>query len=194
MNSTSDVSLEVVPDNYLLVERIGTDNIVYQVVLLSWSLENIERFSERFRQFKILSDEVQKTREGFEHFVLQSGAIWFETITKDAQESVGIMYIADFVRSSVENRYISASFHLSMWDSKISERMPVLREAVREIFKLFKLHRLEMEIPLYAGGAIRVAKKSGFVEEGVRREARRYHGKWWNVLHLAMLETEVPNG
>lgn len=176
----------------LLVEQVGLDGVTYVVVPLQWTLPAIELYWEKFRPYKILSDDIQQDKVGFENFVLRSGALWFEVKDKATDESKGIMYVADFAQSFTENRFLSASFHVSMWDSKIGNRMPVLKAAVRAIFARFRLHRLEMEIPLFAGGAIRVAKKSGFVEEGVRRQARRYNGQWWNVLHLAMLETEVP--
>lgn len=172
----------------------GNDGRIYTVRSLAWTLDNVEKYWEKFRPYKILSDDIDQTKDGFERFVLQSGALWFEVIDVDADETVGIMYFGDFVMSQVEPRFLTASFHVSMWDSKIGSRLPVLTGAVKRIFKLFRLHRLEMEIPLFAGGAIRVAKKAGFVEEGVRRKARRFGGQWWNVLHLAILEDEVPNG
>jgi RimJ/RimL family protein N-acetyltransferase len=175
-----------------LVEQAGTDGIVYCVMPLQWTLENVEKYWEKFRPYKILSDDIRHDRNGFERFVVSSGAVWFEVLEKETGKDTGIIYVADFAQSFTENRYISASFHVSMWDSKIGSRMPVLKAAVRALFAQFRLHRLEMEIPLFAGGAIRVAKKAGFVEEGVRRQARRYSGQWWNVLHLAMLESEVP--
>lgn len=181
----------VVPHE-VLVEQEGLDGVVYIVVPLLWTLPAVDMYWEKFRPYKILSDDVQQDRNGFENFVLRSGALWFEIQDKSTGTALGIMYVADFVPSFTEHRFLSASFHISMWDSKIGPRMPVLKAAVRAIFAQFKLHRLEMEIPLFAGGAIRVAKKAGFVEEGVRRQARRYNGKWWNLLHLAMLETEVP--
>jgi RimJ/RimL family protein N-acetyltransferase len=187
-------AVELPDASQVLYAGPGTDGRLYSVRAMSWTLENIEKYWEKFRPYKILSDDVQQTKEGFEQFVVRSGALWFEVIDLEANETVGIMYLGDFVPSFTEPRYLSASFHVSMWDSKIGSRLPVLTGAVRQAFKLFRLHRLEMQIPLFAGGAIRVAKKAGFVEEGVRRKARRYGGQWWNVLHLAILEDEVPNG
>jgi hypothetical protein len=182
----------VVGQRDVLVKAEGTDGVQYVVRLMVWDLATIEKYWDKFKPYKILSDDIPATRAGFERFVLTSGALWYEIVEETTEADVGLMYIADFVSSFTESRFLSASFHVSMWDSKIGTRMPVLKLAVRELFHRFKLHRLEMEIPLFAGGAIRIAKKSGFVEEGVRRQARRYNGQWWNILHLAMLETEVP--
>lgn len=181
------------------VSGVGSDGQTYVVRPVEWTLEKVDEYYEKFKPHRILSDDMPQGREGFEQFVLASGALWFELVMlgEDCNcdsKCVGILYVADFVQSMTTQRFLSASFHMSLWDSKVSPRLPVLRKFVQEIFRCFNLHRLEMEIPLFAGGAIRLAKKSGFVEEGVRRFARRYNGQWWNVLHLAMLKGEVPNG
>lgn len=176
-----------------LVQVYGDDNVLYRVRSLVWDLETIQRYWMKFLNYRILSDDIPQTQAGFERFVVSSGALWFEVVDAVSDADLGVMYVADFVPSMTENRFLSASFHISMWDAKMSTRMPVFRAVARELFNRFKLHRLEMELPLFAGGAIRLAKKAGFVEEGVRREARRYNGVWWGVLHLAMLESEVPS-
>jgi len=177
----------------LFVEAFGTDGCLYSITPLAWDLAKVQSYYERFQKYKIFSDDVMpRNLKEFERFVLLSSGLWFEMNDEHKGETIGLLYLMDFAQSPNTGEFLSASFHMSVWDAKVSTRLPVLRQFVRAIFAQFKLHRLEMEIPLFAGGAIRLAKKSGFTEEGVRRKARRYDGVWFGVLHLSMLDSEVP--
>lgn len=176
----------------MFVREQCEDDKWYVIVPLIWTLENVEIYFDKFSKFKMLSDSVPKNPESFESFVLSSAALWFEVIREEDNQPVGIVYVSDFDYDSVEHRFLSANYHVSLWDSKFGERHPLNRAFVRAIFARFRLHRLETEIPLFAGGAIRNAKKAGFVEEGRRRKVKKYNGEWFDVLRLSILETEVP--
>jgi RimJ/RimL family protein N-acetyltransferase len=177
--------------NHPFVTAAGSDGEMYSVLPLVWTLEQVDVYYNKFAPHKILSDEVPKGREGFETFVLSSGALWFEIVKELDGQAVGVAYITDLIRSRIENRYLSAQFHTAFWDSKMGSRIPLFKAFVRAIFAQFKLHRLEAEIPLFAAGAIRLAKKSGFVPEGVRRSAKRYNGVWWSLMRLAITEGDL---
>lgn len=174
------------------VRAVGDDGFMYTVVPLFWTLEAISKYHKLFEKFQILPDNVPHGHDAFERFVLKSSALWFEIIKEETGEAIGIIFLDDFVPSPLENRFISASYHVSVWDSKFGPRIPVHFAFVRAIFAQFKLHRLETEIPLYAGGAIRNALKAGFVSEGTRRQVRFFNGQWWNAAILSILESEVP--
>lgn len=174
------------------VRAVGKDGVPYAVVPLMWTTDSMYDYAQKFEQFKILPDNVAHGLSGFQQFVLTSRAIWFEIINELNNEAVGVIFLDNFVSSPLENKFISASYHVSVWDSKFMKRIPVHFAFVRAIFAQFGLHRLETEIPLYAGGAIRVALKAGFVSEGTRRKVRFYKGQWFDAAFLSILETEVP--
>lgn len=171
---------------------VGNDGVSYIVVPLAWSVDAIKEYHQKFIKFNILPDNVPHDLASFGAFVLNSRALWFEVIEEDNNEAIGVIFLDDFVFGPIDRRMISASYHAAVWDAKFSKRLPVHRAFVRAIFAQFKLHRLETEIPLYAGGAIRVALKAGFVSEGTRRRVRWFRGQWYNAALLSILETEVP--
>jgi RimJ/RimL family protein N-acetyltransferase len=55
------------------------------------------------------------------------------------------------------------------------------------------LHRLALEVNSFNAPAIAVYTKVGFVLEGVRREAVRQDGTWYDVHEMALLESD-PRG
>jgi RimJ/RimL family protein N-acetyltransferase len=180
------LALELV-DKIALV-KTEIDGHHYEVRPMMWSLAKVDAYWNNLDKFDIFSDDIPHTRDGFERFVLSSSAIWFEFFDDD--QVCGLMYVADLVPSLIEKRFISATWHATVWDAKVGPRMPIAREAIRAVFKILRLHRLEVIIPLKAGGAIRVAKKIGFLQEGRLRAFYQYHGEWWDCLILSILETD----
>lgn len=173
------------------VREVGTDGVSYIVTPLMWTIPAIKDYYEKFKRFRILSDDTPiDTDVDFLKFVLTSCALWFEVIDEVKGESVGIVYVSNL--ETVDGRVISANYHVSMWDAKFSGRLPVQKTFVRELFKRLRLEKLEVDIPLFAGGAIRMAKKAGFKEGQVFENAKRYNGVYFNVLHLEMQKDEVP--
>jgi RimJ/RimL family protein N-acetyltransferase len=139
----------------------------------------------------VFSDDIPKTPDGFLAYVGLLGSLWFEVICLPTEENVGFLYLSDMLRSFTDKRYLTASFHAIVWDAKAGKRLSVARAFIRQVFRVFRLHRLQAVIPLTRGGAIRITKKLGFKEEGTLREARRYNGVWFGVLLLSLLESEV---
>jgi RimJ/RimL family protein N-acetyltransferase len=53
------------------------------------------------------------------------------------------------------------------------------------------LHRLTLEVNSFNAAAIAVYTKVGFVLEGVRREAVRDDGEWFDVHDMAIIEGDA---
>lgn len=186
---------DVQPSKDALYTAEGEDGHIYSVRPMVWTLAKAEAYWEKFSKFEIFSDDIPHNYQGFEKFIMSSAALWFEGVDLTQGEVVGLMYLADIVPSAAGNKVISASWHASVWDAKASPRLNIARGAIRQLFKVFGLHRLEAIIPLRAGGAIRTAKKLGFTEEGVMRSYTRIKGEWNGALRLAIVEgDEVLNG
>ena len=68
------------------------------------------------------------------------------------------------------------------------------REAIRLLldygFATLGLHRIELCVYENNPRAIRCYERCGFRKEGVRREARWWAGRWWNIFDYAILEHE----
>jgi RimJ/RimL family protein N-acetyltransferase len=68
------------------------------------------------------------------------------------------------------------------------------REAVRLVlaygFETLGLHRVELRVYENNGRGVRCYEACGFRREGVKREARWWAGRWWDILEYAILEGE----
>lgn len=175
-----------------LARAWGTDERLYQVRTMQWDVAKAERYWERTSKFAIFSDAVPANVQGFLSFILEAGALWWEIVDLEADETVGLMYITDV---TVENQIMvgQATWHAFVWDAKAGPRRPVLRAAIKALFEKFRFHRLQAEIPLHFGGVIRSAKKLGFREEGRMRQARMYNGVRYDALMMSILSHEALN-
>lgn len=166
--------------------------MMYAVRAISWDLAKVEKYWDNISAFGIFSDNMPKNALGFLNLVMQSDAIWFEVvdITYEDEKVVGMIYLTHMITGST-SPFIQADWHAMVWDAKAGTRRPVFKAAIQALFQQFGFHRLRAEIPLKFGGVIRQAKKLGFVEEGVMREAVLYDGVWFNTLSMSILEKEA---
>ena len=177
-----------------LLRGIGKDGIEYVIRPFEWSLDRALGYYERFAAFGLISDHVPKNMQGFIRTMVGSFSLWFEMVRTDSGENVGFIYLTDMCPSLTEKRYLSATIHAVTWDSKASPRLDLAKRFLVNLFRMFKFHRLQMVIPCNRGGAIRMAKRLGFKDEGVMRSSVSYKGIWFNTLLLSLLEGEVENG
>ena len=172
------------------VELVCSDGKEYAIKPMAWDLSAVERVWSTWKDFEIFSDDLPSTIDGFTYFVTASGAVWFEVVDSEGKQ-VGLVYLTELIPSMTSGKYISAQFHATMWDAKAAPRLELARAFLLKAFRTLGFHRMQCEIPLRFGGAIRVMKKIGFQQEGMLRGARRYRGQWYNVLVLGLLEDEV---
>jgi len=66
----------------------------------------------------------------------------------------------------------------------------MIREALRIGFDDYHLHRISLGVFDFNHSAIRCYEKSGFVQEGLIRDARRYKDTFWNLIEMSILEEE----
>ena len=60
-------------------------------------------------------------------------------------------------------------------------------------FRKLKLHRIELEVYEYNPRAIKVYKRIGFKLEGKKREKTLHQGKYYDALHMGLLDREWKN-
>src|SRR6266849_1402728 len=145
-----------------LVRAKGVDDHEYVVRPIQWSLALVDSCWSHISSFRIFSDEVPKSAEGFLKVVVGLGAIWFEIVDETVGEMVGLMYL-DNIGQGADGTLAMATWHAMLWDAKAGPRRPVLKAAVKALFSKFGFHRLQAEIPCNHGGVIRAARKIGFV-------------------------------
>lgn len=169
----------------------GTDGHYYVVRPLSWTMEKIEKYWELCEPHHIFSSELPAGPAGMFQLVTRSGALWFEIYDQTLDEVVGLMYLSDFIPNFANTFVIQANWHGLVWDAKASPRMDVAKQAIANLMRMLKIHRLQAELPTSRGGALRVAKRLGFVEEGVMRKARMGDIGWSDIALLSILDEEV---
>jgi len=57
-------------------------------------------------------------------------------------------------------------------------------------FNKLKLHRIELDVYEYNPRAIKVYKRLGFKQEGIKREHNLYKGNYYDTLHMGLLKKE----
>lgn len=176
-----------------IVEARGADGILYAIRSMEWDLTKIEKAWARWEPLGVIPDDFPHNVDGFYTFVTGTGALWFEVINDRTDEQVGLIFINELAFSITRNRYTQALFHAIMWDGKAGVRRELGKRFLIWLFDRFGFHRLQAEIPLKFGGAIRTLQRMGFKMEGTLREARQFDGEWYNVLVLGLLDHEVRN-
>ena len=184
--------VQQIPDTIFTV--VCGDSKEYGVRSFHWTLDRADLYKDKFFEAKILSDDITRDLLGFLSYAAQPNMLWFEIYETETDASVGFISLSDMLRSFAEDRIISATWHAVVWDAKAAPRRDIATRFIKWAFDTFRLHRLNAMIPLNRGGVARFAKRIGFQEEGILRQARRYNGEWYGVLMLSILETEVPNG
>lgn len=159
-----------------------------------WDLDKVETYAKKFASVGVFSDDVPKDALGFLRYVTASGTLWFELMEEETERHLGFTYITDLQTSWTEPRYLFANWHGVVWDSHAGRCLPATRAFIKWVFRAFNIHKLTTSIPAKFGGAIRVAKKLGFIDEGRLRKARRYNGVWFDVILLSILESELGDG
>ncbi len=86
---------------------------------------------------------------------------------------------------------VDASMHAMMFDRKPAEKLPVYQAIIKHMFAEFPLNRITATPPDIYFGTIRLLKKLGFKQEGVKREAVLLGGRWVNLVNMGILRSEV---
>lgn len=102
-------------------------------------------------------------------------------------------YLGEVVLNDIDQINRSASFRIALASEKLFGK-GYGTEATRLIvgygFKSLKLHRIELEVYDFNPRAQHVYEKVGFVQEGVRRDALLWNGRYQNAIIMSILEDE----
>lgn len=182
----------IVDGAYLEIARgIGDDGHEYIVYPIEWSLAKIQEYWKKFEPFHIFQGV--KNEEEFLNLIAGSEGLWFDIKDEDEDEVVGVMYLTDLIFDYHSRNILQATWHATVWDSKVAPRRDIARAAIARLMQMLKIHRLVAQIPTSVGGAIRAAKKLGFVQEGIMRKARKGKFGYSDLMMLSILDTEVES-
>jgi hypothetical protein len=101
-------------------------------------------------------------------------------------DDVGILYLTNIAVGH------DALAHFNFWDRRLRGRENLLRGMTRYVMDEFDLHRVTVEVGLFAAPWLPAAvERTGFKKEGRKREALKYEGKWFDSIIYSMLKSEV---
>jgi len=130
------------------------------------------------------------TRGDFDFFlgyVLSPGTVFISVFQQvdEKVEEVGVLYADTIVPG------LYAKVHFIFWDLIMRGRQKVLFTALRGFMDDFKLHKVEIEVPINAYAALRRLRRMGLLPEGRRREATKQKGEWLDTLVFGVLDDDV---
>ena len=112
-----------------------------------------------------------------------------------APDSIVLEFDGGIVLVEAIREGLSAEFHATFWDHKLSARKDLLKQCILWLFFTFNLERLETYVASYACAVRRfVSDKLGFVHEGTMRRAFRNHGELHNLEIYSILRMEALDG
>jgi len=136
------------------------------------------------------------------------GTLTLEQVQTHCEQVPGRADRADYIIESIEHPGMAqgevvlneidfdnhiASFRISLYGSdRFSKGMGT--EATRLMlnfgFDILNLHKIELEVYAFNPRALRVYRKVGFVEEGIRRDALLWEGERVDAIMMGLLRTE----
>lgn len=103
------------------------------------------------------------------------------------------VFLGEAVLNELDEESARANFRIGLAGQEVYGR-GYGTEATRLIldyaFDQVGLHRVELEVYAFNPRAQRSYEKSGFVREGVRRQALRWEGTWYDVIVMGILATD----
>lgn len=162
--------------------------IARSVRLCELSMAKLRFLHEKLSKFEVLFNDF--TKDNPEAFIRAfvnidqygdvhpNGLVW-------EVDDVGILALTDIVPQN------TAKAHFTFWDRRIRGREGLIRAMLKYVFEQLGLHRIVVEIPLYAVAAMAAVERMGFRKEGRMREAVLYRGEWFDVNLYSILDREV---
>lgn len=175
-------------DTILTVEcREPEGTVVRRVNRCALSFQTLRGLWHRLREFDVIFNMSHGRDFGkfVQNFIVQgedgelhpTGLFWLV-------DDVGILYLTDIVPG------YDATAHFVFWDRRFRGREELIREMVRYVFDLLKLHRITVETPLHPP-LLGFIKRIGFVEEGHKRSSLFINGQWRDSIIFSLIEGEI---
>lgn len=161
----------------------------WRVRELELSPGKAESLWEELKKYRTLfSDFTRNHRELFFNLLQDPFSFWLEVLAED-DSTLGIMYVTGL------DQLTDASLHLMFFDRKPTEKSELVKEMIELIFERFpSLNRLSASLPDIYHATIRLAKRSGMVEEGIRRKSTLIGGQLRDEIMLGILAEEALSG
>lgn len=150
---------------------------------------NPKKISDIWRQASkhpvLFSDYTEGRIEPFLELLTNPRSVWFEVVRVEDDLTIGAAYVDRVIPG------FDAQGHFAVWDSIANGRQLIFQKIMDWLFNRYQLRRISCAVPPYQAGTIRFAKSLGFKQEGERREAVVYKGKWFPLIEFGILRSEM---
>lgn len=131
----------------------------------------------------LFSDLTRNNFTNFVRYITQAQSIWLEIYQNG--NLVGIICFTGM------QAVVDIEVHMIIFDRHPAEKLPIVKEIIRYMFRNFPINRITAHAPEMFYGTIRLLKKVGFTEEGRKRQARCMSDKWFDVMIYGITREEV---
>lgn len=123
--------------------------------------------------------------EAFLDVFMDPRGVWFELFHTGKESVAGAAYITKVIPG------YDATAHFAFWDQVASGRQSLIHSLMDVVFKRYNLRRLSVEVPPYQRGTIRFIESLGISQEGEKREAVLYKGRWFPLLLFGITKGDL---
>lgn len=134
------------------------------------------------RHRTLFSDLTRDDPANFVRAVTAPHCLWLEV--RERGVLIGIIWFGDM------HLVTEMTAHMAFFDRKSSEKIALCQEVIKWLFATFPVHRVNVTPPDMYRSTIHLLRKIGFKEEGIKREAVLFDGKWRNQLMFGMTRNE----
>ncbi|MBB4913775.1 GNAT family protein [Streptosporangium saharense] len=102
-------------------------------------------------------------------------------------------YVGEVVLNDLDAHNLSCNLRIALSGPEVYGRgygSEAIRLMLHHAFTTTDLHRIELEVFTFNERAAHVYRKAGFVEEGVRRDALLWEGRWHDAVVMSVLAPE----
>ncbi|MEV7005325.1 GNAT family protein [Streptosporangium sp. NPDC051022] len=102
-------------------------------------------------------------------------------------------YVGEVVLNELDAHNLSCNLRIALVGPRVFGRgygTEAIRLVLDHVFTTTDLHRIGLEVFAFNDRAAHVYRKVGFVEEGVRRDALRWDGRWHDAIVMAILASD----
>ncbi|MER7211765.1 GNAT family protein [Streptosporangium sp. NPDC000239] len=104
-------------------------------------------------------------------------------------------YVGEVVLNDLDAHNLSCNLRIALSGPRVYGRgygTEAIRLVLDHAFATTDLHRIELEVFAFNDRAAHVYRKVGFVEEGVRRDALLWDGRWHDAVVMSVLAPDRP--
>lgn len=162
-----------------------------QLTVSKWTVNDLSLTPEKAaavwkvikRHQTLFSDLTRNDPENFVRALTAPYTLWLEV--RERGILIGIIWFGDL------HLVTEATGHMVFFDRKTHEKLPLCREVIKWLFQSFPIHRLNVTPPDIYIATVRLLRKLGMKEEGIKREAVLLGGKWRNQVLFGLTRTEA---